>query len=145
VSAPDEPDAGLAEAVIDSYAAAKAELGGPPPDQAQVVISPNTALALWSVLRRGTDPAPELVDRLESAMRRAGWPPPELDAVRFVADKDAPPAGPGGTPKINLRISTEIEGEWVDPEMIAYAAHQLAASFVAKLHEVADEAAKEGM
>ena len=122
-------------------------MSAPPPeaDQPQVVISPNTALALWSVLRRGTDPAPELVDRLESAMRRAGWPPPEVEAVRFVAEQDAPPAGPGGTPRINLRMTTEISGEWVDPEMIAHAAHELVRAMTAKLGELANETAKEGM
>jgi hypothetical protein len=123
----------------------------PPPeaDLAQVVISPNTALALWSVLRRGTiarpDPAPELVDRLESAMRRAGWPPPEVDAVRFKADHDAPPAGPGGTPTIKISLSCEISGEWVEPDMIARTARQLAAALIARLGDEADEAARGGM
>jgi hypothetical protein len=121
--------------------------GGPPPeaDLAQVVISPNTALALWSVLRRGAEPAPELADRLEAAMLRAGWPPPKVEAVRFVADQDAPPAGPGGTPRISIRMTTEISGEWVDPEMIAHAARELVRSMTAKLGEMAEETAKEGM
>jgi hypothetical protein len=67
------------------------------------------------------------------------------DAVRFHADQAAPPAGPGGTPKITITLTTEISGEWVDPEMITHAARALASSLAARLGEEANQAAKEGM
>jgi hypothetical protein len=51
------------------------------------------------------------------------------------------PAAPGKrTPKIEIRITTEISGEWVTPEMIAHAARELANSMASKLREAADDA-----
>jgi hypothetical protein len=67
------------------------------------------------------------------------------EAVRFKADQAAPPAGPGGTPKITIAVSVEIAGEWVEPEMIAQAARSLASSLGARLGQEADQARKEGM
>jgi hypothetical protein len=67
------------------------------------------------------------------------------EAVRFSADETAPEAGPGGTPKITISIKTEISGEWVTNEMIAYAARQLALSMASRLGAAADESRKEGM
>jgi hypothetical protein len=66
-------------------------------------------------------------------------------AVRFAVSQDAPPAGPGGTPRITIAVSTEISGEWVQPEVIADSARQLAAALVGRLREQAGEAARESM
>jgi hypothetical protein len=48
--------------------------------QAQpVTVSANTAIALRAMLRRQTEPPPELLERLDHALRRAGWPlPPDV-------------------------------------------------------------------
>ena len=71
--------------------------------------------------------------------------PDPVEVVRFAASQDAPPAGPGGTPKITVSMKVEIVGEWVEPEMIAHAARQLAASMGVRLGLAADEARKEKM
>jgi hypothetical protein len=65
--------------------------------------------------------------------------------ISFHADETAPEAGPGGTPKITIALTTEITGEWVTNEQVAYAAEQLAASMGARLREAAHEGRKEGM
>jgi hypothetical protein len=70
---------------------------------------------------------------------------PTADAVRFSADQDAPPAGPGGTPKVTIALTVEITGEWVTPEVIADTAHQLGASLCARLAEVSAETARDKM
>jgi len=69
----------------------------------------------------------------------------EQDAVHFRSDDQADEAGPGGTPKVTIRLTTEISGEWVSNEVVAYTVRQLAAAMAGKLNEAANEAGKEGM
>jgi hypothetical protein len=69
----------------------------------------------------------------------------EQDAVHFRSDDQADEAGPGGTPKVTIRLVTEISGEWVSNEVVAYTVRQLAAAMAGKLNEAANEAGKEGM
>jgi hypothetical protein len=128
------------------------------------VISPNTAIPAAEAIRRGHkglghdegDACVELATRLDSEAQAARdsrllievMNDPEAGsdaAVRFATNHDAPPAGPGGTPKITIGITTEIAGEWVEPEMISYAARQLVAALSARLGGQADEAARGGM
>jgi hypothetical protein len=52
----------------------------------------------------------------------------EQDAVHFRSDDQADEAGPGGTPKVTIRLTTEISGEWVSNEVVAYTVRQLAAA-----------------
>lgn len=69
----------------------------------------------------------------------------EQDAVHFRANDEADEAGPGGTPRVTIRLTTEISGEWVSNEVVAYTVRQLAAAMAGKLNEAANEAGKEGM
>jgi len=41
-----------------------------------VTVSANTAIALRSLVRQQTEPPAELLERLDRALARAGWPPP---------------------------------------------------------------------
>ena len=41
-----------------------------------MTLSANTAIALRSLVRGLTEPPDELLERLDRALARAGWPPP---------------------------------------------------------------------
>jgi hypothetical protein len=85
------------------------------------VISPNTAMAAAQAIRRGHQgPGHDDGDACE-----------EL-ASRIAREGDPEP---GHTPKITISVKTEITGEWVTPEMVAYTARQLADSFMARLSD----------
>jgi hypothetical protein len=79
------------------------------------------------------------------AVLDAAWERGQRTAVTFAADDDAPPAGPGGTPKVTIELKTTIYGEWVTPEVLAHSARQLADSMCGRLRAAADEATREGM
>jgi hypothetical protein len=92
------------------------------------------------------------------AVLDAAWERGQRTAVTFAADDDAPPfpddlpgltaralgfpapAPPRRTPKVEIRLATEISGEWVTPEMVARAARELASSMASGLRAAADEA-----
>jgi hypothetical protein len=107
----------------------------------RVVISPNTALAAVRALRTvaglAADPGDadtyrEIADRIERAAARDRIPDPH---VSIAADDE-----PGeAEPVIRLRLTVEITGEWVNPEVIADTARTLAAQLSNGLRGQADD------